>query len=91
MTAIWPVNAIRLTALVAVGALVSPAVAVRGFPVQAGWPAFNVVPLGLVLVASAHGSGVARTFFGLGWCFQRRWSQRYWLGSRRMMASRAVV
>ena len=30
-------------------------------------------------------------FFGFGWCFQRRWSQRYCSGSRRMIASRAEV
>ncbi len=32
-----------------------------------------------------------RAFFGRGWCFQRRCSQRYWPGSRRMIDSRAEV
>ena len=51
VAAIWLANAIRLTALVAVGAYVSPAVAARGFHIQAGWLAFNAVALSLVVLA----------------------------------------
>ncbi|WP_074307365.1 exosortase E/protease, VPEID-CTERM system [Singulisphaera sp. GP187] len=47
----WFANAIRITALVAVGVWVSPKVAGQGFHVQAGWLALNVVALGLVGVA----------------------------------------
>jgi len=28
---------------------------------------------------------------GWGWCFHRRWSQRYWLGSWRIRSSRTLV
>ncbi len=49
--AMWLANALRLTALVAIGAWVSPATAARVFHVHAGWLAFNVVALGLVVVA----------------------------------------
>jgi exosortase E/protease (VPEID-CTERM system) len=47
----WLANAIRITALVAVGVWVSPEVAVRGFHAQAGWLALNAVAFGLVGVA----------------------------------------
>lgn len=47
----WFANAVRITALVAVGVWVSPQVACRGFHAQAGWLALNVVALGLVGVA----------------------------------------
>lgn len=44
----WLANAVRITALVAVGVWVSPKVAGRGFHAQAGWLALNAVALGLV-------------------------------------------
>jgi exosortase E/protease (VPEID-CTERM system) len=47
----WLANAVRITALVAVGIWVSPEVATRGFHAQAGWLALNAVALGLVGVA----------------------------------------
>jgi exosortase E/protease (VPEID-CTERM system) len=47
----WLANALRIAALVAVGAWVSPSVALQGFHAQAGWLAVNAVALGLVAVA----------------------------------------
>ena len=52
--AIWLLNAVRIAALVSIGAHLSPAVAVDGFHSQAGWIAFVGVTLGLV--ATAHRS-----------------------------------
>ncbi len=48
---IWLANALRITALVALGTCVSPAIALGGFHSQAGWLAFNAVGLGLILAA----------------------------------------
>jgi exosortase E/protease (VPEID-CTERM system) len=48
---IWVANAVRLAALVLIGAWVSPAVAVGGFHSQAGWLLFNAVGLGLVFLS----------------------------------------
>lgn len=47
--AIWLANAVRIAALVAIGAWFSPEVAEQGFHSQAGWLAFNAVALGIVL------------------------------------------
>jgi exosortase E/protease (VPEID-CTERM system) len=46
--AVWWANALRITALIAVGTSVSPAVAQDGFHSQAGWIAFLLVGLGLI-------------------------------------------
>jgi exosortase E/protease (VPEID-CTERM system) len=48
---IWVANAVRITALVALGVWLSPEVAVGGFHSQAGWLTFNVIALGLIAVA----------------------------------------
>lgn len=48
---IWAANVARIVALVAVGARVSPEVALGGFHSQAGWLAFNAVALGLVALS----------------------------------------
>jgi exosortase E/protease (VPEID-CTERM system) len=44
----WVANALRLTALIALGTAISPAVANGGFHSQAGWIAFLLVGLGLI-------------------------------------------
>ena len=61
--AAWMANALRLTALIALGTSVSPAVAQGGFHSQAGWIAFLLVGLGLIamtqrcsLVTAPHSS-----------------------------------
>jgi exosortase E/protease (VPEID-CTERM system) len=46
--AVWLANAVRLTALIALGTSFSPAVAQGGFHSQAGWIAFLLVGLGLI-------------------------------------------
>jgi exosortase/archaeosortase family protein len=46
--AVWVANALRITALIALGTSVSPAVALRGFHSQAGWIAFLLVGFGLI-------------------------------------------
>ncbi|MGQ0635589.1 MAG: exosortase E/protease, VPEID-CTERM system [Planctomycetaceae bacterium] len=51
ISAIWLSNAVRITALVVLGASYSPAVAMRGFHSQAGWLFFNLVALGLMAAA----------------------------------------
>jgi len=48
---IWAANVARIVALVALGARVSPGVALGGFHSQAGWLAFNAVALGLVALS----------------------------------------
>jgi exosortase E/protease (VPEID-CTERM system) len=48
---IWLANAARIAALIAIGTWASPSVAAGGFHSQAGWIAFNLVALGLVVVA----------------------------------------
>ncbi len=47
----WVANAVRVTALIALGTSFSPAIALGGFHSQAGWLAFLGVALGVVLVA----------------------------------------
>lgn len=56
--AIWCANVLRIAALVAIGASVSPEIALGGFHSQAGWIAFCGVALGLTLIA--------HRVFGLG-------------------------
>ena len=53
---IWLSNALRIAALVAIGARYSPSVAVGGFHSQAGWLAFNGVGLGLVALTRWSGA-----------------------------------
>ncbi len=48
---IWIFNAVRIAALVVIGAEVSPAIAVQGFHSQAGWIAFTLVTVGIVTFA----------------------------------------
>jgi len=48
---IWLANAVRIAALIGVGTCLSEEVAWGGFHSQAGWLAFNVVSLGLILLA----------------------------------------
>ncbi len=48
---LWLSNAVRIAALVAIGTAGWPEVAMGGFHSQAGWLAFNVVALGLAVVA----------------------------------------
>lgn len=45
---IWVINAIRIVALIAIGAAGWPDVATGGFHSQAGWIAFNLIALGFV-------------------------------------------
>jgi exosortase E/protease (VPEID-CTERM system) len=45
---IWVCNAVRIAGLIAVGTLLSPAVALGGFHSMAGWLGFNLVGLGLI-------------------------------------------
>jgi exosortase E/protease (VPEID-CTERM system) len=48
---IWLSNTLRITALVAIGTLVSPEIAVGGFHSYSGWLLFNLLGLGLLTVA----------------------------------------
>ncbi|HJU30511.1 MAG TPA: exosortase E/protease, VPEID-CTERM system [Hyphomicrobiaceae bacterium] len=58
LAAIWLLNAVRIAALISIGAHVSPAVAVRGFHSQAGWITFLLVTIGMM--ALAHRSAFIR-------------------------------
>ncbi len=51
IVAIWLLNAARIAALAALGAHVSPAIAVQGFHSQAGWIAFLAATLGMMALA----------------------------------------
>jgi exosortase E/protease (VPEID-CTERM system) len=51
ITAIWLANVLRIGALVMIGTWISAGIATDGFHSQAGWIAFNVVALGLLLLA----------------------------------------
>jgi exosortase E/protease (VPEID-CTERM system) len=51
LSAVWGANVLRLVALVWIGDRVSPSLAIGGFHSQAGWVGFNVVALGLLIVA----------------------------------------
>ena len=48
---IWLLNAVRIAALVSLGAHVSPEIAVNGFHSQAGWMTFLAVTIGLMVVS----------------------------------------
>lgn len=50
---IWLLNAVRIAALVSIGAHASPDVAVGGFHSQAGWIAFLLVTVGLMALSHA--------------------------------------
>ncbi|WP_210528177.1 exosortase E/protease, VPEID-CTERM system [Rubellimicrobium arenae] len=49
----WLLNAVRIAALVVMGARVSPEIAVNGFHSHAGWMFFAMVSLGLIAVVHA--------------------------------------
>ena len=49
---IWVLNGVRIASLVSIGAHVSPQIAQQGFHSQAGWIAFLVVTLGIMVLAS---------------------------------------
>jgi exosortase/archaeosortase family protein len=51
MVVIFLMNALRLTALILIGAAGAPGVAMGGFHSQAGWIAFNAVAAGFALTA----------------------------------------
>jgi len=51
IAAIWLLNAVRIAALVSIGAHLSPQVAVHGFHSQAGWIAFLGVTLAMMALA----------------------------------------
>ena len=48
MAATWFANVLRLVVLVAIGSMVSPDIAMRGFHSQAGWLAFTMVGLTII-------------------------------------------
>jgi exosortase E/protease (VPEID-CTERM system) len=50
MALIWIANIIRLAALIAIGASISPPIAMGGFHSQAGWLAFNAIALSFIYV-----------------------------------------
>jgi exosortase E/protease (VPEID-CTERM system) len=52
--AAWVANALRITALIALGTSFSPAVALGGFHSQAGWIAFLLVGLGVIAVTQRY-------------------------------------
>ena len=51
VAAIWLCNALRIVALILLGAHVSPKMAVDGFHSQAGWIAFTVISLAMCAIA----------------------------------------
>ncbi len=48
---IWLANAVRIAMLIVIGASFSPKIAVEGFHSQAGWIAFVLIALGLVVLS----------------------------------------
>lgn len=50
MVTIWVANAVRIAVLIAIGSSWSPKVALGGFHSQAGWLAFNLIALGIVVL-----------------------------------------
>jgi exosortase E/protease (VPEID-CTERM system) len=56
--AIWLLNAVRIAALISIGAHLSPSIAANGFHSQAGWITFLLVTLSIV--ALAHQSRFTR-------------------------------
>ncbi len=53
LAAMWVLNALRLAALVSIGAHISPKVALTGFHAQAGWATFLAATLALMAIAYA--------------------------------------
>lgn len=51
LLAVWAANVVRVAALIVLGDRVSPSLAMGGFHSQAGWLGFNLVALGLLLLA----------------------------------------
>lgn len=51
---IWLANVLRVTVLIAIGALYSPDIAVTGFHSQAGWISFSLVALGMIALSHRH-------------------------------------
>jgi exosortase E/protease (VPEID-CTERM system) len=51
ITVIWLLNALRIAALVSIGAHVSPEIAVDGFHSQGGWIGFLLVTLGAIAIS----------------------------------------
>ncbi len=51
LAASWALNVARIAALIAIGALGWPVVAVGGFHTQAGWLAFNATAIGLIVLS----------------------------------------
>lgn len=51
IAAIWTLNALRIAALVSIGAHVSPDIAIHGFHSQAGWISFLFVTLAAIALA----------------------------------------
>lgn len=49
--AIWLANAVRIAMLIVIGTSLSPKIAVEGFHSQAGWIAFILIALGLVVLS----------------------------------------
>lgn len=67
VAAIWIFNAVRVAGLVLIGVAGSPQIAMQGFHSHAGWIAFNVVALGICLMARRSSwlttTGSAGTWF----------------------------
>ncbi len=55
LLAIWLCNSLRVAFLVIIGTCISPAVAVRGFHSQAGWIAFTIISLSLLVCVERFG------------------------------------
>lgn len=51
LTAVWAVNVVRVAALIVLGDRVSASLAMGGFHSQAGWLGFNLVAIGLLVLA----------------------------------------
>ncbi|NJO32462.1 MAG: exosortase E/protease, VPEID-CTERM system [Rhodospirillales bacterium] len=51
IVAIWLLNAVRIAALISIGAHVSPAIAMGGFHSQAGWIGFLLVTVGFMALS----------------------------------------
>jgi exosortase E/protease (VPEID-CTERM system) len=51
LATIWIVNCVRIASLVLIGVAGAPGIALGGFHSQAGWLGFNVIALGICLVA----------------------------------------
>ncbi len=55
IAAIWLLNAVRIAALISIGAHVSPAIAMGGFHSQAGWIGFVLVTIGFMALSHRIG------------------------------------